>query len=59
MKINFNYVQRQAGVTGCLLPPCQGSAGWGRHLGFHRSGSTPGYIPVAASRLRLFAIHRL
>ena len=39
-----------------FLPPFQGSRGWGFHPGFRRSGSTLGYIPAAASRLKVFAI---
>ena len=40
-------------VSGARFPPpFQGSRWWG----FRRSGSTLGYIPAAASRLKVFAI---
>ena len=47
---------RSEGSGASFPPPFQGSPGWGFHPGFRRSGSTLGYIPAAASRLKVFAI---
>ena len=41
----------QKGSIPGFLPPFQCSAVRGCYLGFRRSGSTLGYIPIAASRL--------
>ena len=46
---------RRVGNEG-FPPPFQGSPGRGFHPGFRRSGSTLGYIPAAASRLKVFAM---
>ncbi len=48
--------RRAEGPGARFLSPFQGSTGWGFHPGFRRSGSTLGYVPAAASRLKVFAV---
>ena len=56
MEMRFGGARRQGGLTACFPPPFQGL---GVERGVPRGsafGSTLGYVPAAASRLRSFGI---
>ncbi len=50
---------RRKRVSGVFPPPLQGSPGGGRSTQGSSFGSTLGYIPAAASRLKTFVISPL